>query len=174
MAQEAKRGGPYNKNAQKDRRKKVYELHFEKGYPAVKIAQELNVNRNTINSDIEYWYDRIASFDEMVNPERGVVGALERMNLRRIQLMELHKTATTINEKIQIKKTVNDIDYRVAQIHIRLAATSRKMFNFIYSQINQILKEENIDREYVTVLDKALKTVKRNDEADKKSKQDNM
>ena len=57
----SKKGGPYTKQEQEKRRKQVYELHFEKGSSAVSIANELDVNRNTINEDIKFWQMQIAS-----------------------------------------------------------------------------------------------------------------
>ena len=51
---EKRNGGPYTKKEQEQRRSKVYNLHFEKGHSAVKIAETINVNRNTINDDIKY------------------------------------------------------------------------------------------------------------------------
>ena len=56
MALEEKMGGPYTKQEQQIRRDKVFELHFEQGHSALKIAKILDVNRNTINKDIESWY----------------------------------------------------------------------------------------------------------------------
>ena len=53
MTLEEKMGGPYTKQEQQIRRDKVFELHFEQGYSALKIAKILDVNRNTINKDIE-------------------------------------------------------------------------------------------------------------------------
>lgn len=40
-----KRGGPYTKQEQEQRRTKVYELYFKKGSSA-KISEMLGVNRN--------------------------------------------------------------------------------------------------------------------------------
>lgn len=51
-----KKGGPYTKQEKEDRQNEVYRLHFEYGSSAVKIAEMLNVNRNTINEDIKYLY----------------------------------------------------------------------------------------------------------------------
>ena len=48
-----KEGGPYTKQQQQERRKKVNELYFEKHLSALKIADILGVNRNTINEDIK-------------------------------------------------------------------------------------------------------------------------
>ena len=53
--------GPYTKKEQEQRRSKVYNLHFEKGQSAVRIAETIKVNRNTVNEDIKYWYSQIVS-----------------------------------------------------------------------------------------------------------------
>jgi len=49
-----KKGGPYSKKEQEERKIQVYHLHFEENKSAVEIAELLNVNRNTINDDIKY------------------------------------------------------------------------------------------------------------------------
>ncbi len=167
MAQKSKRGGPYNKNKRNARRQKVYELHFEKGWTDVKIAQELKVSRNTINADIKYWYEKIGSLEKIYNPEQIVLATLERMSLRRIKLMELYETSTTINEKVQIEKAVNDIDYRIIHIQLKLATTTRRMFNLIYSKLNKILKENNINQEYATTFDQGIRVNESNEDVNK-------
>ena len=59
MAQIQKIGGPYTKQEQEIRKNKVFELHFQQGHSAVQIAKILDINRNTINKDIESWYSEI-------------------------------------------------------------------------------------------------------------------
>jgi len=59
MALEEKRGGPYTQQEQEIRKEKVFELHFENGHSAVQIARMLDVNRNTVNKDIDFWYSEI-------------------------------------------------------------------------------------------------------------------
>ena len=59
VLEKKKNGGPYNKDDQEDRRNQVYMFHFEKGYSALKIAEMLDVNRNTVNEDIRYWNKQI-------------------------------------------------------------------------------------------------------------------
>ena len=58
---EKKKGGPYTKKEQETRRDKVYRLHFENGYSAVKITKKISVSRNTINEDIKYLYTQISN-----------------------------------------------------------------------------------------------------------------
>jgi hypothetical protein len=36
----------------------VYRLHFEKGIPAIRIADMTNVDRNTINNDLKILYNK--------------------------------------------------------------------------------------------------------------------
>ena len=61
MAQvQEKKGGPYTKNEKMKRQNEVYKLHFEHGYSAVKISDMMRINRNTINSDINYWYSSLS------------------------------------------------------------------------------------------------------------------
>jgi predicted DNA-binding protein YlxM (UPF0122 family) len=64
---EKKNGGPYTKKEQEKRKDKVYSLHFEKGYSAVRIAEMINVSRNTVNEDIKYWYAQISTDFENSN-----------------------------------------------------------------------------------------------------------
>ena len=60
MAIPKKAGGPYTKKEQEQRRNQVYDMHFEKGYSAVRIAESIKINRNTVNEDIKYWYAQIS------------------------------------------------------------------------------------------------------------------
>jgi hypothetical protein len=61
LAEQVKKGGRYTKREQEERKLQVYHLHFEQNKPAVKIAELLNVNRNTVNDDIIYWHQQLAS-----------------------------------------------------------------------------------------------------------------
>ena len=60
LAQE-KRGGPYTKREQEERRLEVYHLHFEEKISAVEIADTLKVNRNTINEDIKFCREQLSN-----------------------------------------------------------------------------------------------------------------
>ncbi|MGI0048744.1 MAG: hypothetical protein ACREAW_04315, partial [Nitrososphaera sp.] len=45
-----KKFAPYTKAERLKRRKEVYRLHFELGVPAIRIADMMNVDKNTINN----------------------------------------------------------------------------------------------------------------------------
>ena len=54
-----KEGGPYSPHDKQIRRNEVYRYHFDYGYSARRIAELMKINRNTINSDIKYWYSKV-------------------------------------------------------------------------------------------------------------------
>jgi len=66
-----KKGGPYTERQRLQRQNKVYLMHFEQGYSAVIIANELGVSRNTINSDIQYLYSTIQNDDNKISLDRS-------------------------------------------------------------------------------------------------------
>lgn len=51
-----KKFAPYTKIERTKRRNEVYRLHFEKGIPALRIAEIMHVDKNTINNDIQTLY----------------------------------------------------------------------------------------------------------------------
>jgi len=46
---------PFTKSQRRKRRTEVYKLHFEHGMPATRIAEIMNVDRNTINNDLKFF-----------------------------------------------------------------------------------------------------------------------
>src|SRR5437867_5088822 len=49
---------PFTKSQRRKRRMEVYRLHFENGIPAMRIAQMMKVDRNTINNDLKILYNK--------------------------------------------------------------------------------------------------------------------
>ncbi len=80
MALESKKGGPYTKPEQEKRRDKVFRLYFEYGYPAVRIAKLLNVNRNTINEDIRHFRSEMYEENKAHSPKTGLTSSLHDWN----------------------------------------------------------------------------------------------
>src|SRR2546428_14186689 len=90
---EGKRGSRYSKSERETRRSEVYKFHFEYGYSARKIAELLDVNRNTVNGDINYWYSRISKNVSGIDPEKAIITVLQRMQSQRVSLRaQLDKT----------------------------------------------------------------------------------
>lgn len=118
---EEKRGGPYTKQEQEERRVKVYELYFEKGYSALKIAETLGVNRNTINSDIKYWYTQITAQIGGQNVGAIVLKEIERLEIQRKRLLEQLEKQTDFASKVALEKMIFEIDSKIAGFASKLA-----------------------------------------------------
>lgn len=88
-----KKGGPYSKQDQKTRRDEVFRLHLEYGYSARTIAEMMNVNRNTINSDIKYCYSQLRDQEDYLWIEDRINKNLFRLENQRTRFLErLDKT----------------------------------------------------------------------------------
>lgn len=124
LEQETKHGGPYTKQEQEIRRNKVFELHFEKGHPAVNIANILGVNRNTINKDIEYWYSEFSE-SECNSNRNWFDKQLRRLEFQRIRLQEELEKEITFKERMQIENSISKIDMTIASLVVKIE-TKRK------------------------------------------------
>jgi len=111
-----KQGGPYTKKEQEERRKKTFELHFEKGMSAVKIAEKLNVNRNTVNEDIKYWYSEMSVEFGNKNTKNWMLKQVYRLETQRSRIIENFDNCKEFNEKIKVEKLIFDIDIRLANL----------------------------------------------------------
>jgi len=118
---EEKRGGPYTKQEQEERRAKVYELYFEKGHSALKIAETLGVNRNTINSDIKYWYTQMTAQIGGQNVGAIILKEIERLEIQRKRLLEQLEKQTDFASKVALEKMIFEIDSRIAGFASRMA-----------------------------------------------------
>lgn len=116
-----KKGGPYTKAEQEKRRIKVYELYFEKGYSATKIAEELGVNRNTINDDIKSWYGEMAAQIGVNNVGTILLKQIERLEIQRRRLVEQIEGLTNFEKKITVEKMIFDIDNKIAGFAAKMA-----------------------------------------------------
>jgi hypothetical protein len=83
MPKSEKNGGPYPIQAKKARRDEVFRLHFDYGYSARKIAEIIKINRNTINSDIAYWYSQLRKDDDKITAEDWINKMLYRLEAKR-------------------------------------------------------------------------------------------
>jgi len=110
LVENIKKGGPYTKQEQEQRYKQVYELHFEKGYSALKIAEMLGVNRNTVNSDIKYWYTQLAY--QIAEQDAGgiLLKQIERVELQRSRLLEELDQHEKLEERVVIEKLLFELD----------------------------------------------------------------
>ena len=141
IANDEKKGGPYTKQEQEQRRTKVYELHFEKGHSALKIAEMLDVNRNTINSDIKYWYAHMASQISGENVVGMLLKQIERLEIQRKRLLDEIEKQKDFPSKITLEKMVFEIDNKIAGFVSKMVA---KDLRFDKHRITEEVSEEEL------------------------------
>ena len=107
-----KKGGPYSKSETIKRQNEVYCLHFEYGYSARKISELMNINRNTINGDIENWFSKTANVS-LIDPELSVLSGLYRFDIQRSRLRESLDKAESFQQRHAIEKMIFDIDSKI-------------------------------------------------------------
>ena len=146
----SKKGGPYSKKERDSRREEVYRLHFEYGYTARKISELMKINRNTINSDIQYWYDTVVKNWNGLSPEFLVIKNIERLELQRTRLVEnLHRTKIQ-QEKIPIERLAFDIESKILQTQLKMNASNENAHKLATKWLNTWMKKNNLKDRYIS------------------------
>ena len=120
LVEQAKKGGRYTKKEQEQRKIEVYHLHFEEKNSAVKIAQLLNVSRNTINEDIHYWHKQIASEFQAQDLTAKMRKQIQRIEIQRDRLLDDLEQAESLDEKIRLERFIAEIDNRLTLLFSKM------------------------------------------------------
>ena len=114
-----KEGGPYSKQQQAERRKKVNELYFEKNLSALKIAEMLGVNRNTINEDIKLAYLQTSeSF-----PDDSILiflHSIKKMESQRMDIQKQLESESDFSKKIILQKFLFQINNSLTKFYQKM------------------------------------------------------
>jgi transposase len=124
MISTKKSGGPYTKKEQDERKDIVFELHFEKGYSAVKIAKMLGVNRNTVNKDIESCYEELSN-DKSHTNKNWLGKQLLRLESQRTRFVDSIVDGLSLKDRLQLEKQITLVDMSIANLVVKLE-TSKK------------------------------------------------
>ena len=124
-----KQGGPYTKTEQDDRRKKVYSMYFEKGFSAIKIAHELEVNRNTINQDVKFLRSDLTQKDQ-IKPAIWVLEQKEHLEQQKDRLLELLETTKDFEQRLRVEKIILDIEGKITNLVVKIAGFDYVSFEY--------------------------------------------
>ena len=144
-----KMGGPYPAQIKKTRRDEVFRLHFDYGYSARKIANMMNVNRNTINSDITFWYSQIQKDDSKALAEDLINKTLYRLETKRVRLMEKLDKTTVLGEFLILEKMLYEIDNKIMQIALKIQNSNQSVYDKTMNMFNDWLEENGYKERYV-------------------------
>nr|WP_256359094.1 HTH domain-containing protein [Candidatus Nitrosarchaeum limnium] len=107
------------KKEQEDRRQKVYNMYFEKGFSAIKIASELEVNRNTINQDIKFLRSDITKKDQ-IKPAIWLLEQKEHLEQQKDRLIELLETTKEFEQRLRVERIILDIENKIINLVIKM------------------------------------------------------
>ncbi len=152
-AEHRKKGGPYNKNERIQRRNEVFRLHFEYGYSAIKIAEMMKINRNTINGDIQYWYSQVGKKWYSIDPVQSVVKQLEILELQKSRIRQELDKITDSRDRIVCERLIFDIDSKITQISLKLKEAGSRNHELATTWLNNWMKKNKKDDRYMTWFD---------------------
>ena len=144
MDVEKKLGGPYSKSEREMRQNEVYIMYFEQGYSAVRIAETLQVNRNTINEDIKYLYSNLAKEWKDHNLESWLLKQIHRLESQRNRLREELDNLQDPQVKLNHEKKIFELDNKITQIITKTMGSGNEkeipIENISEDEINSIIR----------------------------------
>ena len=161
-----KKSGPHTKDEKIKRKNEVYKLHFEYGYSARKIAELMKINRNTINSDIQYWYAKTAEKVETADVEVLIINRIERLEIQRTRLREMLDKVEDFQQKITVEKMLFDVEAKILQINLKLIDSSTKAYDLSINHINKWMEKNKHKDRFMKLFD----TIKVSEKASKRIK----
>jgi len=139
---ESKKGGPYAKQQREKRRNEVFRLHFELGHSARKISEMMNVNRNTINSDLNFAYSQLSSEWTHGDLYSLFMKQLYRLEIQRRRLLEELKRQNESKEKLAIEKMVLEIDTRIFNFYEKITASNETLLDWVIDTANSLVDND--------------------------------
>ena len=143
-----KSGGPYNRQDRQARRNEVFRLHFEYGYSAVKIADMMKVNRNTINNDINCLYSQLSREWDNHDISSWWMRQIHRLEMQRTRLREGLDKETNFEKRLVLEKMILDIDNKLLQSSVKIIATNEQVMETVITTLNNYAKKNRLDATY--------------------------
>lgn len=146
---------PFTRSQRRKRRMEVYRLHFEKGIPAIRIADMMNVDRNTINNDLKILYNKALNdynpneitLDEILQKQ------LVRLETQRDRLGQYLCEAKDLNSRIIIERLISDIDFRLLGVIEKLNQNIVRFWDEVIKQINKSVGNEKLKTRYTSLFE---------------------
>ena len=137
------------------RRLEVYKLHFENGMPATRIAQLMNVDRNTINKDLKFLYRQALNdyyLDEM-SLDDILDKQLVRLEAQRDRLGLYLSDAKDVTNKVTIERLIADIDFRILTAVEKISHNTGQFWDQIIRAANKIAESNNLRIRYTSLFE---------------------
>ena len=104
-------------------------MYFEKGFSAIKIANELKVNRNTINQDVKFWRSGLTQKDQ-IKPAIWLLEQKEHLEQQKDRLLELLETTKDFEQILRVEKIILDIEGKITNLVIKITGFDYLSFEY--------------------------------------------
>lgn len=136
---------PYTRSQRRRRRAEVARLHFEHGIPAIRIAEMLKVDRNTVNSDLKLLYMEASKQWGVTNLQEYLYKQLTRLEAQRDRLSSyLIRTNNDIDKSLPVERLIADIDFKLLSAMERLEYGGIAFWEKVIKEVNNLGKKEDI------------------------------
>jgi len=139
-----KKFAPYTKAERTKRRNEVYRLHFELGIPAIRIADMMKVDKNTINNDIQLLYQELGK-DDVTTLEDYYNKQVARLESQRSRVMHYLDEAHDVNTKLMIERQLTDIDFRLLASREKITHNAFAFYDKLCQSINEEAEKQKLD-----------------------------
>lgn len=140
---EQKKGGPQTEKERRLRREHVAEYYFERGFSAVTISRMLNVNRNTVTSDLKYCYSQLKEENDNFDPTTICMTQFHRMQMQRARYVDLLHKELEFKDRLTLEKMLSDIENRIMQAALKIKASSENIEKMAVDIFNYWAKQQD-------------------------------
>jgi hypothetical protein len=162
-----KKGGPYSKAQRQKRLDEVFKLHFMYGWPANRIADNMKINRHTIESDIKLLWNKLG--EDVFEPSWSawIKRQLERLEFQRARLMEVLDKENDLDRKLSIERLIFEIDNRI--MHYTLNTFNDEIITWarVTKRVNDFAEQKKLGTQWYSPFELVEITPKQRQKIDK-------
>jgi len=140
---EQKKSGPHTEKERRLRRERVAEYYFERGFSAITISRMLNVNRNTITSDLKHCYSQLRNENDNFDPEIICMTQFHRMQIQRGRYVDLLQKDLEFKDRLTLEKMLSDIENRIMQSALKIKTSTESVQEYAIGVFNYWAKQQN-------------------------------
>lgn len=152
---------PYTKAQRRKRRNEVFRLHFLMGEPAIRIAEAMHVDRNTVNADIRFLYEKMAEDIEGDEWNGYFTKSIVRLETQRTRLLSYLSETKELESKLAIERQLADMDIRLAGMVQKFQESTFAFWDKVVDKINEIAESEGWDVRYTNLYERQKISVKK-------------
>ena len=110
-----KRGGPYSKKEQQERRDAVGEMFYAKGMSIQQISKELRVNRNTISDDLKIIKKETASNYNLDIIRDHCIEQIESLKAQKNRLIKM-LDGLGLDAALKVEKMILEVSLKIVHM----------------------------------------------------------